>query len=164
MENGPASAPRKRPAHWAPRHCLGCSSEPPPKPPISPPLTVQARLLLLPAHSRRRLEARRNAPLRSPQGAGLGRQEQDHVPPRGHLRPVLAGVRDHAQSRLKFLCVCLLNVLARFAVKRVKYICPQLSMSMSMLSCHWSEDGTRSLSERNSLERHGAAARRRKII
>ena len=26
----------KRPAHWAPGHCLGCSSEPLPKPPISP--------------------------------------------------------------------------------------------------------------------------------
>ena len=24
--------PRKRPTHWAPSHCLGCSSEPPPKP------------------------------------------------------------------------------------------------------------------------------------
>ena len=34
--------PRKRPAHWAPSHCLGCSREPSPKPPISPPLTVQA--------------------------------------------------------------------------------------------------------------------------
>ena len=33
---------RKRSAHRAPRHRLGCSSEPPPKPPIPPPLTMQA--------------------------------------------------------------------------------------------------------------------------
>ena len=32
--------PRERPAHWAPSHCLVCSSQPPPKPPISPPLTI----------------------------------------------------------------------------------------------------------------------------
>ena len=41
---GPA-LPRERPAHWAPSHCLGCSSEPRPKPPIAPPLTLQARRL-----------------------------------------------------------------------------------------------------------------------
>ena len=35
--------PRKRPAHWAPSHRLGCTSEPPPKPPMSPPLTIQKR-------------------------------------------------------------------------------------------------------------------------
>eukprot|EP00964_Phaeocystis_antarctica_P078155 scaffold48599_cov61-Phaeocystis_antarctica.AAC.8 len=33
------STPRKRPAYWAPSHCLGCSNEPP-KPPIPPPLTM----------------------------------------------------------------------------------------------------------------------------
>ena len=30
------------PSHWAPRHRLGGSSEPPPKSPIPPPLTLQA--------------------------------------------------------------------------------------------------------------------------
>ena len=34
--------PGERPAHRAPSHCLGCSSEQPPSPPISPPLTIQA--------------------------------------------------------------------------------------------------------------------------
>ena len=28
--SGQLRTPRKRPAHWAPCHCLGCSSEPPP--------------------------------------------------------------------------------------------------------------------------------------
>ena len=40
--------PRKRPAHWVPSHSLGCSSEPPPKPPISPPLTTQGHRRHLP--------------------------------------------------------------------------------------------------------------------
>lgn len=35
----------KRPAHWAPRHSLGCSSSPPPKPPISPPSTIAGTAL-----------------------------------------------------------------------------------------------------------------------
>jgi hypothetical protein len=37
-----AALPEERPARWAPSHGLGCSSEPPPKPSISPPLTMQA--------------------------------------------------------------------------------------------------------------------------
>ena len=40
--SGRLGTPRKRPSHWAPSHGLGCSSEPPPKPPISAPLTLQA--------------------------------------------------------------------------------------------------------------------------
>ena len=41
--SGQLGTPRKRPAHWIPSHCLGCSSEPPPKLPISRALTMQAR-------------------------------------------------------------------------------------------------------------------------
>ena len=38
--SGQPGTPRARRSHWAPRRCLGCSSEPPPKgPPISPPLS-----------------------------------------------------------------------------------------------------------------------------
>eukprot|EP00964_Phaeocystis_antarctica_P128281 scaffold92032_cov35-Phaeocystis_antarctica.AAC.1 len=37
----PRSTPRKRPALWPPSNGLWCSSWPPPKPPISPPLTMQ---------------------------------------------------------------------------------------------------------------------------
>eukprot|EP00964_Phaeocystis_antarctica_P110857 scaffold75194_cov54-Phaeocystis_antarctica.AAC.1 len=40
--SGQLSTPRERPALLAPSHCLRCSSEPPPKPPIPPPLTIQA--------------------------------------------------------------------------------------------------------------------------
>ena len=39
--SGQLGTPRVRPRHWAPSHCLGCSSDPPPKSPISPPLTIQ---------------------------------------------------------------------------------------------------------------------------
>eukprot|EP00964_Phaeocystis_antarctica_P059754 scaffold35523_cov53-Phaeocystis_antarctica.AAC.3 len=42
--SGQLGTPRTRPAHWAPSHGLGCSSEPPPQPPTSPPLSIQARL------------------------------------------------------------------------------------------------------------------------
>ena len=38
--SGQPGTPRKRPDHWVPSHCLGCSSQPPPKSPISPPLTL----------------------------------------------------------------------------------------------------------------------------
>ena len=33
--SGRLGTARKRPAHWTPSHCLGCSSESPPKPPMS---------------------------------------------------------------------------------------------------------------------------------
>ena len=33
--------PGERPRHLAPSHCLGCSSEPPRKPPIPSPLSIQ---------------------------------------------------------------------------------------------------------------------------
>ena len=39
-------APRERPAYWAPSHSLGCSSEPPPKPPVSPPFHQASNLTL----------------------------------------------------------------------------------------------------------------------
>ena len=38
--SGQLGTPRKRPAHWAPSHGLGCSSKPPPKLLISPRLTM----------------------------------------------------------------------------------------------------------------------------
>ena len=38
--SGQLRTPRVRPSHWAPSHCLGGSSEPPPKSPISLPLTT----------------------------------------------------------------------------------------------------------------------------
>ena len=37
---GSPALPVRGPGHWVPSHCLGCSSQPPPKPPISPPLTM----------------------------------------------------------------------------------------------------------------------------
>ena len=39
--SGQLGTPTKRSAHWAPSHSLGCLSEPPPQPPISPPLALQ---------------------------------------------------------------------------------------------------------------------------
>ena len=41
-----SAPPRKKPVHPAPSHCPGCSSEPPPKPPIAPHLTIQVRRML----------------------------------------------------------------------------------------------------------------------
>ena len=42
--SGQLGTPRKRPAHWEPSHRLGCSRQPPPTPPIVPPLTLQELL------------------------------------------------------------------------------------------------------------------------
>ena len=41
--SGQLDTPRERPRHRAPSPRLGCSSQPPPKLPMSPPLTIQAR-------------------------------------------------------------------------------------------------------------------------
>ena len=41
--SGQLGTPRARSSHWTPRHSLGGSSEPPPKPPVSLPLTLQVR-------------------------------------------------------------------------------------------------------------------------
>ena len=40
--SGRLGAPRGRPGHSDPGRCLGCSSVPPPKPLVPPPLTIQA--------------------------------------------------------------------------------------------------------------------------
>ena len=40
--SGQLGAPRTRPAHWAPSHGLWCSRQPSPRPPIAPPLSLQA--------------------------------------------------------------------------------------------------------------------------
>ena len=40
--SGQLGTPRERPTHWVPSHCPGCSSQPPPKLPIPPRLTMQA--------------------------------------------------------------------------------------------------------------------------
>ena len=40
--SGQLSTPRVRPSHWVPSHHRGCSRQPPPKPTISPLLTIQA--------------------------------------------------------------------------------------------------------------------------
>eukprot|EP00964_Phaeocystis_antarctica_P115863 scaffold79849_cov53-Phaeocystis_antarctica.AAC.1 len=44
--SGQLSTPRKRPAHWTPRRCLGCSSQPPPLSLNSQPLTITLTLTL----------------------------------------------------------------------------------------------------------------------
>ena len=41
-DSGQLDTHRQRPAHWAPSHCLGGLNWPPPKPPMLPPLTLQA--------------------------------------------------------------------------------------------------------------------------
>ena len=56
--SGQRGTPRVRPRHWAPSHCLGCSSDPPPKSPISPPLTMQEEALRRVAHGLVTHEAR----------------------------------------------------------------------------------------------------------
>ena len=38
-----SALPRVGHGQWDPSHRLGCSSQPPPKSPISPPLTIQVR-------------------------------------------------------------------------------------------------------------------------
>ena len=40
--SGELSTPRVRPSRWVPSHHRGCSRQPPPKPTISPLLTIQA--------------------------------------------------------------------------------------------------------------------------
>ena len=39
---GSPAVPGQRPGSGDPSHCLGCPSEPPPRPPIWPPLTIKA--------------------------------------------------------------------------------------------------------------------------
>ena len=92
--SGQLGTRRKRPAHRAPSRCLGCSSEPPPKPPVSPPLTIQVHRVSSLLGRDGLQDAVRQPPGRAPAAAAKLRAQ-----PVGHQRRRLLGLLRCLQRR-----------------------------------------------------------------
>ena len=91
---GGLALPGKRPAHWAPCHGLGCSSPPPPRPPVTPAWTVYysraARLLTYaPAHSPACSPAQASEEGAAPRDLRRREAAQDARAPRARANPSL---------------------------------------------------------------------------
>ena len=128
---------RVRPAHWAPSHCLGCSSEPLPKLPTSPPLTLTIQedgscpycsaTLLASLPTRRATLHELHEPTTNclRRGLGLGSDESQHspqpFPPTFTLHP-LASTRQAARCAYNTLPLHCRYITATGDALRVQHL------------------------------------------